>query len=132
MMTAIMDVVVAAKEMMTGVAIMKVEAGGIGALVLITNEEGAEALLVGEAEEALTGKEVKRGVRKLSNGIGKRKKLLRCRPTLGTIKIMHIVMVPHISRDMDIDQLGHGSFLILCLYMVWLLKITHWHSPRIL
>lgn len=106
--------------MMTGIAIMRVGARDIGAVVLTSVEE-AEVLLVGETEVPL-GKEAKRGAQKLSNGIGKRKKLnklLRHRLTLVTTMMVIIIKLHHmvkrtmvtssqyhsVRRDMDIDQL---------------------------
>lgn len=81
-----MAVVIVAEGMMIGILIMKVGARGVEARVLAIGGGEAEVLVVG-GTEALPEKEVKRGVQKLSNGIGKRKKLIgrRHRVTLLTI-----------------------------------------------
>ena len=73
MMTATMGTVVtAAEDMMRGRCIMKAVARDIEALVL-TGEERAEVLVGGTG--ALSGKEEKKDVQRLSSGIEKRKKL---------------------------------------------------------
>ncbi|KMS98192.1 hypothetical protein BVRB_4g094580 isoform B [Beta vulgaris subsp. vulgaris] len=120
MTIATMGIIIVAKHMMIRITIMRVEARDIGAVVLTSVEE-AEVLLVGETGAPL-GKEAKRGVQKLSNGIKKRKKLnklRRHRLTLVTTMMVIIINLHHmvkrtmvtssryhnVRRDMDIDQL---------------------------
>lgn len=113
-----MAVVIVAEGMMIGILIMKVGARGVEARVLAIGGGEAEVLVVG-GTEALPEKEVKRGAQKLSNGIGKRKKLIgrRHRVTLLTItkdtiwdlcqmgsRTMDISSRTISRRDMDIDR----------------------------
>lgn len=110
MTTAIMGEVTVAEDMMIGMHIMRVGARVIGAQAPGIGGEEAEVQVVGE-REALSGKEVKRDVLKLSNGIGKRKKLNEVRPRMMLVnKMMGITMVPLTmeSRTMDTSS-SHNS-----------------------
>lgn len=109
MTTVVMDVVTAAEDMMIGMHIMRVGARVIGAVALGISGEEAEVLVVGEREVPL-GKEVKRDVLKLSNGIGKRKKLNELKPRIRMVSRMTgITMVPVTMKSKTMDTSNSGK-----------------------
>ena len=132
MTTVTLAVVTAVEGMMIGILTMKVGARGVGAQVLAIGGDEVEVLVVG-GTEAPSEKEVKRGVQKLSNGIGKRKKLIGpshrlilvttindtiqdlCRMGSRTTDIISRTLS---RRDMDID-LFLTWFVSFYLVIVW-------------
>lgn len=103
-MTATMAVVIVAEGMMIGILIMKVGARGVRARVLAIGGDEAEVLVV-RGTEARAEKGVKRGVQKLSNGIGKRKKLIGQRHRVTLVTIMT-------DTTRDLYQMGSGTMAI--------------------
>lgn len=121
--------------MMTGTSIMKVEAGGTGAQALATEEGEVEALVDGGIA-ALSGKAVRRDVRKLSSGTGKgnsKKKLIkeiqmvatmtRESTMMGLCKMVTDIIVISCNRSkeaMNTDYFSSIRFVFSLLYVVWL------------
>lgn len=143
MMTATMGVVVtAAEDMMRGRYIMKAVARDIEALVL-AGEERAEVLV--RETGALSGKEVKKGVQRLSSGIEKRKKLnvrqrlrlaMKTMTTTITTRLLRMkrIMVSNnqyinIRRNMVINQLIAWFVFYILSAGVASKKFTYWHKP---
>uniref|UniRef100_A0A7C8ZQ96 Uncharacterized protein n=1 Tax=Opuntia streptacantha TaxID=393608 RepID=A0A7C8ZQ96_OPUST len=108
--TVIMVGATAAEDMMIGMPIMRVGAGGIGAQALAIGGEEAE-VQVGEKIEALSEMAVKSVVPELSNGIGKRKNLKEPRLRLMlVIRMMSIItMEPHTMESRTMDTSSHSS-----------------------
>lgn len=93
------------EDMMTGMLIMKVEVGSVGAAVLATGGEGAGAQ---EAEETgvQLGMVVKKGVLELRNGTVKKKRLSLLREVVLAITMKVKVTTMDMSKMVTTIKLG--------------------------